>query len=204
VSKVIGIGLGTTNSEVAVIEAGGPVVIPNQEGSRVTPSVVAFTKEGEILVGQVAKRQSITNPAGLSVTTSTWDSNTNFIQVSQHVRRILIDAIGTGSLQFILAVSTGQQAHPERPGAASREQVPHTVANDHRRADRHAQAPGRCDEQIRIGLGVLDIVSCDNDRVGVDSKHLQRGAGSLPPATGRDCPANLRARETRQKLARAG
>jgi molecular chaperone DnaK len=60
--KVIGIDLGTTNSVVAVMEGGSPLVIPNQEGSRLTPSVVAFTKDGEILVGQVAKRQSITNP----------------------------------------------------------------------------------------------------------------------------------------------
>src|SRR5881398_2555181 len=61
-AKVIGIDLGTTNSVVAVMEGGNPTVIPNQEGSRLTPSVVAFTKDGEILVGQVAKRQSITNP----------------------------------------------------------------------------------------------------------------------------------------------
>jgi molecular chaperone DnaK len=60
--KTIGIDLGTTNSVVAVIEGGEPKVIPNEEGSRVTPSVVAFTKTGEILAGQVAKRQAITNP----------------------------------------------------------------------------------------------------------------------------------------------
>ena len=60
--KVIGIDLGTTNSVVAALEGGSPVVIPNQEGSRLTPSVVAFTKDGEILVGQVAKRQAVTNP----------------------------------------------------------------------------------------------------------------------------------------------
>src|SRR5450432_3863210 len=60
--KIIGIDLGTTNSVVAVMEAGQPTVIPNQEGNRTTPSVVAFTKSGERLVGQVAKRQSITNP----------------------------------------------------------------------------------------------------------------------------------------------
>ena len=60
--KVIGIDLGTTNSCVAVIEGGEPVVIPNAEGSRTTPSVVAFTKDGERLVGQIAKRQAITNP----------------------------------------------------------------------------------------------------------------------------------------------
>jgi molecular chaperone DnaK len=61
-SKIIGIDLGTTNSVVAVMEGGKPVVIPNQEGSRTTPSVVAFAKNGERLVGQVAKRQAITNP----------------------------------------------------------------------------------------------------------------------------------------------
>ncbi len=61
-SKIIGIDLGTTNSCVAVMEGGDPAVIPNAEGNRTTPSVVAFSKSGERLVGQVAKRQSITNP----------------------------------------------------------------------------------------------------------------------------------------------
>ncbi len=61
-SKVIGIDLGTTNSCVAVMEGGEPVVIPNPEGNRTTPSVVAFSKNGERLVGQIAKRQSVTNP----------------------------------------------------------------------------------------------------------------------------------------------
>ena len=61
-AKVIGIDLGTTNSVVAVMEGGDPVVIPNAEGGRTTPSVVAFTKDGERLVGQVARRQAITNP----------------------------------------------------------------------------------------------------------------------------------------------
>ena len=60
--KIIGIDLGTTNSVVAVMEGGQPTVIANQEGARTTPSVVAFTKAGERLVGQVAKRQAITNP----------------------------------------------------------------------------------------------------------------------------------------------
>jgi molecular chaperone DnaK len=61
-SKIIGIDLGTTNSVVAVMEGGEPIVITNAEGSRLTPSVVAFTKTGERLVGQVAKRQAVTNP----------------------------------------------------------------------------------------------------------------------------------------------
>src|SRR4026208_413089 len=61
-AKAVGIDLGTTNSVVSFLEAGDPVVIPNSEGSRTTPSVVAFSKAGEVLVGEVAKRQAITNP----------------------------------------------------------------------------------------------------------------------------------------------
>ncbi len=60
--KMIGIDLGTTNSCVAIMEMGEPVVIPNSEGSRTTPSMVAFNERSERLVGQVAKRQAITNP----------------------------------------------------------------------------------------------------------------------------------------------
>ncbi|MBQ2619423.1 MAG: Hsp70 family protein, partial [Oscillospiraceae bacterium] len=60
--KIIGIDLGTTNSCVAVMEGGEAVVIPNAEGNRTTPSVVAFSKSGERMVGQVAKRQAVTNP----------------------------------------------------------------------------------------------------------------------------------------------
>ena len=61
-AKVIGIDLGTTNSVVAVMEGGEPTVITNQEGSRLTPSVVGFAKNGERLVGQLAKRQAVSNP----------------------------------------------------------------------------------------------------------------------------------------------
>ncbi len=61
-AKAVGIDLGTTNSVVSVLEAGDPVVVPNSEGARTTPSVVAFSKSGEVLVGEVAKRQAITNP----------------------------------------------------------------------------------------------------------------------------------------------
>src|SRR5476651_2304393 len=60
--KIIGIDLGTTNSVVAVMEGGEPKVLVNEEGARTTPSVVAFTKDGERLVGQIAKRQAVTNP----------------------------------------------------------------------------------------------------------------------------------------------
>ena len=61
-SKILGIDLGTTNSCMAILEAGKPVVLENSEGARTTPSVVAFTKSGERVVGQAAKRQAVTNP----------------------------------------------------------------------------------------------------------------------------------------------
>ncbi len=60
-ARAVGIDLGTTNSVIAVLEGGEPTVIPNAEGARTTPSVVAFTKSGEVLVGEVAKRQAVTN-----------------------------------------------------------------------------------------------------------------------------------------------
>src|SRR5882762_7772976 len=63
-AKAVGIDLGTTNSVIAAVEGGQPTVIPNAEGSRTTPSVVAFTEQGERLVGQVARRQAILNPKG--------------------------------------------------------------------------------------------------------------------------------------------
>src|ERR687895_2719470 len=63
-AKAVGIDLGTTNSVIATVEGGQPVVIPNSEGARTTPSVVAFTEQGERLVGQLARRQAILNPKG--------------------------------------------------------------------------------------------------------------------------------------------
>src|SRR6202140_5360985 len=63
-AKAVGIDLGTTNSVIATVEGGQPIVIPNAEGSRTTPSVVAFTDQGDRLVGQLARRQAILNPKG--------------------------------------------------------------------------------------------------------------------------------------------
>ncbi len=74
-SKIVGIDLGTTNSVIAVLEGGDVTVIPNAEGGRTTPSVVAFTKSGERLVGQTAKRQAVTNRKTRSIqSNASWPS----------------------------------------------------------------------------------------------------------------------------------
>src|ERR1700680_3054690 len=86
-SKIIGIDLGTTNSVVSVMEAGQAVVVPNQEGGRTTPSVVAFTKNGERLVGQVAKRQSVTNPENTIYSIKRFMGR-RFEEVSQEMRLV--------------------------------------------------------------------------------------------------------------------
>jgi molecular chaperone DnaK len=86
-SKIIGIDLGTTNSVVAVMEGGQPVVIPNQEGGRTTPSVVGFTKGGERLVGQVAKRQAVTNPENTIYSIKRFMGR-RFSEVSEEIRLV--------------------------------------------------------------------------------------------------------------------
>ncbi len=86
-SKIIGIDLGTTNSVVAVMQGGEPVVIPNQEGARTTPSVVAITKTGERLVGQVAKRQAVTNPENTVYSIKRFMGR-RFDEVSEETRRV--------------------------------------------------------------------------------------------------------------------
>jgi molecular chaperone DnaK len=86
-SKIIGIDLGTTNSVVAVMQGGEPVVIPNQEGGRTTPSVVAITKTGERLVGQVAKRQAVTNPENTVYSIKRFMGR-RYDEVSEEMRRV--------------------------------------------------------------------------------------------------------------------
>ncbi|PYT93405.1 MAG: molecular chaperone DnaK [Acidobacteria bacterium] len=86
-SKIIGIDLGTTNSVVAVMQGGEPVVIPNQEGARTTPSVVAITKTGERLVGQVAKRQAVTNPENTVYSIKRFMGR-RFDEVGEEMRRV--------------------------------------------------------------------------------------------------------------------
>ncbi|HEY9516005.1 MAG TPA: molecular chaperone DnaK [Gemmatimonadaceae bacterium] len=110
--KVIGIDLGTTNSVVAVMEGGDPVVIPNAEGGRVTPSVVGFTKDGERLVGQVAKRQAVTNP------TNTVFSIKRFMgrkisEVSEEIKRVPYKVAGGQNDQVTVDVQGKRYTPPE-------------------------------------------------------------------------------------------
>jgi molecular chaperone DnaK len=95
-SKIIGIDLGTTNSVVAVMEGGEPVVITNAEGSRITPSVVAFTKSGERLVGQVAKRQAVTNPENTVFSIKRFMGR-RFDEVNEEMRMVPYQVVRAGN-----------------------------------------------------------------------------------------------------------
>ena len=102
-SKVIGIDLGTTNSCVSIIEAGDPTVIQNAEGARTTPSMVAFNDSGERLVGQVAKRQAVTNPERTIFSAKRLMGQTADSKEVEHTRTIVPYKIieGNHNLAFI-------------------------------------------------------------------------------------------------------
>jgi len=111
-AKVIGIDLGTTNSVVAVVEGGNPTVIANQEGSRLTPSVVGFTKEGEILVGQVAKRQAITNPENTVFSIKRFMGR-RYDEVMQEIKLVPYKVVKAGNGDARVEVRGKQYAPPE-------------------------------------------------------------------------------------------
>src|SRR5688572_28209942 len=98
--KIIGIDLGTTNSVVAVMEGREPKVIVNEEGSRITPSVVAWDEKGEILVGQIAKRQAVTNPENTLFSAKRFIGR-RFEEVGEEVRRVPYKIVrGEGDAAF--------------------------------------------------------------------------------------------------------
>ncbi len=103
--KIIGIDLGTTNSVVAVMEGGEPKVIPNEEGGRTTPSVVGFTKTGERLVGQVAKRQSITNPENTVYSIKRFMGR-RFDEVNEEMKMVPYKVVQSGDHVAIVAQGT--------------------------------------------------------------------------------------------------
>src|SRR6202048_4125516 len=92
VAKAVGIDLGTTNSVIAVSEGGKPTVIPNAEGSRTTPSVVAFTPQGERIVGQLARRQAILNPKGTIYSAKRFIGR-RFDEVTEESKAVTFDVV---------------------------------------------------------------------------------------------------------------
>src|SRR5688572_20788277 len=111
-SKIIGIDLGTTNSVVAVMEGGEPVVITNPEGSRITPSVVGFTKDGERLVGQVAKRQAVTNPENTVFSVKRFMGR-KFNEVTEETKRVPYSVVADKNGEARITVRGKQYSPPE-------------------------------------------------------------------------------------------
>ena len=110
--KVIGIDLGTTNSVVAVMEGGDPVVIPNAEGGRVTPSVVGFTKDGERLVGQVAKRQAVTNPQNTVFSIKRFMGR-KMSEITEEIKRVPYKVIGGQNDLAVVEIQGKRYTPPE-------------------------------------------------------------------------------------------
>ena len=111
-SKIIGIDLGTTNSVVAVMEGGEPVVITNPEGSRITPSVVGFTKSGERLVGQVAKRQAVTNPENTVFSIKRFMGR-KFDEVNEEMKMVPYGVIRAGNADVRINAGGKEYSPPE-------------------------------------------------------------------------------------------
>src|SRR4026209_2253698 len=111
-SKIIGIALGTTNSVVAVMEGGEPTVITNSEGGRTTPSVVAFTKDGSRLVGQVAKRQAVTNPENTVYSIKRFMGR-RYNEVGEEIKQVRYKVQGAGSGDVRIAAGGKEWSPPE-------------------------------------------------------------------------------------------
>ena len=111
-SKIIGIDLGTTNSVVAVMEGGEPVVITNPEGSRITPSVVGFTKSGERLVGQVAKRQAVTNPENTIFSIKRFMGR-RYDEVNEEMKMVPYEVVRAGNGDVRVKVGEQELAPPQ-------------------------------------------------------------------------------------------
>ena len=110
-AKIIGIDLGTTNSCVAVLEGGEPKVIANEEGARTTPSIVAFSKSGERLVGQVAKRQAITNPENTIFSIKRFMGR-RYNEVNDEMKMVPYKVVQQGD--HVARCGAGQGVHPAR------------------------------------------------------------------------------------------
>ena len=126
-SKIIGIDLGTTNSVVAVMEGGEPTVIPNRDGNRVTPSVVAFTDKGDRLVGQTAKRQSVTNPANTIFSIKRFMGRRHS-EVSDEERIVPYDVTG-GAEELVKVKAQSKEYTPPELSAMILQELKETAEN---------------------------------------------------------------------------
>ncbi len=115
-SKIIGIDLGTTNSCVAIMEGSDPKVLVNEEGARTTPSVVAFAKDGEKLVGQIAKRQAVTNPENTIYSAKRFIGR-RFDEIAEEIKLVPYSVVQKGQNDLAFKIGT-QQVSPEEIGAA--------------------------------------------------------------------------------------
>ncbi len=115
-AKIIGIDLGTTNSCVAIMESGDPKVLVNEEGARTTPSVVAFTKDGEKLVGQIAKRQAVTNPENTIYSAKRFIGR-RYDEIAEEIKLVPYSVVQKGQNDLAFKIGT-QQVSPEEIGAA--------------------------------------------------------------------------------------
>jgi len=114
--KIIGIDLGTTNSCVAIMEGGEPKVLVNEEGARTTPSVVAYTKDGDRLVGQIAKRQAVTNPENTIYSAKRFIGR-RFDEISEEIKLVPYTLVSKGN-DCVFKLTNGKQVSPEEIGAA--------------------------------------------------------------------------------------
>ena len=118
-SKIIGIDLGTTNSCVAVLENGEPKVLENAEGNRTTPSVVAFKKDGERIVGQVAKRQAVTNPQN-TVSSVKRFMGRRYNEVSEEIQRVPYAVVEGRGSEARIKINNREHVPPEISGLVLR------------------------------------------------------------------------------------
>src|SRR5919109_419731 len=193
-AKIVGIDLGTTNSVVSTFEGGEPVVIPNAEGARTTPSVVAFSKQGEVLVGEIAKRQAITNPdrtvrsvkrqRGRKDWTFTADGQTYLPQqisafVLQKLKRDAESYLGDKVKQAVVTVPAyfddAQRQATKEAGEIAGLEVLRIINEPTAAALAYGLEKGATDERILVfdlGGGTFDVTVLEIGDAGVQTSEL--------------------------------
>ncbi len=198
-SKVIGIDLGTTNSVVAVMEGGQSTVIVNQEGARTTPSVVGFSKDGERLVGQVAKRQAVTNPENTVFSVKRFMGRT-FAEVEQERARVPYTVVRADGGDAWIEVRGTRHSAPEITisGASglSKEDVARMVkdAEAHATEDKlRRELVDVCHQAESLAYQVEHTVNDNRDRLpGTEVARLEREIAAVCEAARTDDAACIR------------